>query len=125
MCVHVFLHFLLSSPSRAVSVSVSAEIIHIKAHPTLTELSLVYHSHLHQSNSLNHLPGQYIYINIPEISPIEWHPYVVTSSPLDGEIVLLIKDSRPGSFANRVAQLSRQQQRGVLPNSNFFSIEQA
>lgn len=28
-------------------------------------------------------PGQYCYINIPEISVMEWHPFSITSSPYD------------------------------------------
>ena len=29
------------------------------------------------------LMGQYVYINIPSISSLEWHPFTISSSPLD------------------------------------------
>ena len=32
---------------------------------------------------LNHLMGQYVYINIPAISSLEWHPFTISSAPID------------------------------------------
>ena len=35
------------------------------------------------SRPLCHLMGQYVYINIPLISSLEWHPFTISSSPTD------------------------------------------
>ena len=32
---------------------------------------------------LNHIMGQYVYINIPAISSLEWHPFTISSAPID------------------------------------------
>ncbi|ORZ40321.1 ferric reductase NAD binding domain-domain-containing protein, partial [Catenaria anguillulae PL171] len=31
--------------------------------------------------SMQYLPGQYVFINIPEIAPMQWHPFTLTSCP--------------------------------------------
>ena len=35
------------------------------------------------SHPLCHLMGQYVYINIPSISSLEWHPFTISSAPTD------------------------------------------
>ena len=32
---------------------------------------------------LTHLMGQYVYLNIPAVSSLEWHPFTISSSPVD------------------------------------------
>ena len=32
---------------------------------------------------LTHLMGQYVYLNIPAVSSLEWHPFTISSSPID------------------------------------------
>ena len=33
--------------------------------------------------SLDHQMGQYVFLNIPAISKLEWHPFTISSSPYD------------------------------------------
>ena len=35
------------------------------------------------SRTMSHLMGQYVYINVPAISSLEWHPFTISSSPVD------------------------------------------
>lgn len=35
------------------------------------------------SHPLCHLMGQYVYVNIPAVSSLEWHPFTISSSPTD------------------------------------------
>lgn len=35
------------------------------------------------SRAMSHLMGQYVYINIPSISSLEWHPFTISSAPVD------------------------------------------
>lgn len=39
----------------------------------------------------SHKPGQYLFLCCPKISPYEWHPFTITSSPQDSFISLHIK----------------------------------
>ena len=41
--------------------------------------------------TMNYNPGQYLYLNIPEISKYEWHPFTITSAPHEGFISVHIK----------------------------------
>lgn len=45
-------------------------------------------------------PGQYAFINIPEISRWQWHPFSIASSPNNDFMVFMIKKS--GDFTNRL-----------------------
>eukprot|EP00966_Prymnesium_polylepis_P294448 6799505-Prymnesium_polylepis.1 len=36
------------------------------------------------SGPLRHSPGQYVFLNVPAISPLQWHPFTLSSSPIDG-----------------------------------------
>lgn len=44
--------------------------------------------------------GQYLYINIPEISIVEYHPFSIISSPRDSTISILIKNN--GDWTNKL-----------------------
>ena len=39
----------------------------------------------------DHLPGMYLYLNIPELSGFEWHPFTITSAPEDDHLSLNIR----------------------------------
>jgi NAD(P)H-flavin reductase len=41
--------------------------------------------------------GQYLYLNVPSIAPIEWHPFSISSAPSDGIITCNIK-AAPGAL---------------------------
>ena len=36
--------------------------------------------------------GQYVFLNVPSISSLQWHPFSITSAPREGHIVVM---SRP------------------------------
>jgi len=63
--------------------------------------------------ALQHAPGQYAFINIPEISSLQWHPFSIASSPLDGASTFMIKNMAPGSgqFTDALHQLAQKQRR--------------
>merc|ERR1719223_138994 len=53
-------------------------------------------------------PGQYCFVNVPEISVWEWHPFSLCSSPLDRSAQMCIKSLGQGSFTQRLHGLARQ-----------------
>ena len=49
--------------------------------------------------------GQYIYLNVPSISRIEWHPFTISSAPSDGKVTCHIKKA-PGGNDTFTAKLN-------------------
>ena len=50
----------------------------------VTKLSYTVKYHVKEgSRPMSHLMGQYVYINIPAISSLEWHPFTISSAPVD------------------------------------------
>jgi len=45
-------------------------------------------------------PGQYVNVNIPSVSPLQWHPFTIASAPNDKHLDLIIK--RRGDWTARV-----------------------
>ena len=41
--------------------------------------------------ALSHTAGQYAFLNVPSISPLQWHPFTISSSPADGFSSLHVK----------------------------------
>jgi len=41
--------------------------------------------------SLRYQPGQWIFINVPEVSPWQWHPFTITSCPADPFVSIHIR----------------------------------
>ncbi|KYQ94318.1 superoxide-generating NADPH oxidase flavocytochrome [Tieghemostelium lacteum] len=41
--------------------------------------------------SFNYEPGQYLLLNVPHLSNLQWHPFTMTSSPLENVITLHIR----------------------------------
>ena len=47
--------------------------------------------------------GQFVYVNIPEISLLQWHPFTVASSPNSPFLILMLKVA--GDWTGRLAQV--------------------
>ncbi|KZV75118.1 NADPH oxidase A [Peniophora sp. CONT] len=71
--------------------------------------------------SFKYVPGQWLFINIPEISKWQWHPFTITSAPEDPYVSLHIRQvgdwtmelgEHLGAGPDVVAQLTRAAMRG-------------
>jgi NAD(P)H-flavin reductase len=56
--------------------------------------------------------GQYAWLCVPAVSPLEWHPFTVASPPADaagagGELTFFIKSMGAGTWTGRLAELAR------------------
>jgi len=41
--------------------------------------------------SFNYIPGQYLFMNVPEVSPYQWHPFTITSTPYEDFVSIHIR----------------------------------
>jgi ferredoxin-NADP reductase len=93
------LDVLLRSARSARSYSITAVT---PLHGAAVRLEVATHGRLHFA------PGQYAYVQLPAISPGEWHPLSVVAAPGDPTSVsFVITRAGPASFGARVASLSR------------------
>lgn len=53
-----------------------------------------------------HSPGMYVHVNFPQISKSEWHPFSLSSSPLDTAATLHIKDMGGESFTAKLHEFA-------------------
>ncbi|CAM9826458.1 unnamed protein product [Scytosiphon promiscuus] len=53
-----------------------------------------------------HEAGQYVFINVPSISLLEWHPFTIASCPDDRETTHYIKDMGPTTFTGKLRMLA-------------------
>jgi len=53
-----------------------------------------------------HSPGMFVMINVPKVSAWEWHPFSLSSSPLDETATLHIKSQGPNSFTGKLFELA-------------------
>ncbi|KAF9428635.1 hypothetical protein BGZ94_001658 [Podila epigama] len=44
-----------------------------------------------QKPSFNYKPGQYMFVNVPDISEYQWHPFTITSSPFEDYVSVHIR----------------------------------
>lgn len=71
---------------------------------------------------MNVTPGQYVFLNVPQVSVLEWHPYTLstTGAPSD-YLTVHIKGMGPGTWSDRVVCLCRSIQHvphgGMSPTS--------
>ena len=62
--------------------------------------------------AIQHLPGQFVYLYVPCLSPLEWHPFSLCSAPSDSASTLLIANrgansfQRAGCFTDKLWQLA-------------------
>lgn len=53
--------------------------------------------------SIHYRPGQHVYLNIPQLSKHEWHPFTITSSPIEQFISLDIRQD--GDWTGQLGRL--------------------
>ena len=66
---------------------------------------------------LDHRMGQYCFINIPQISPLEWHPFSISCSPLDSVTTHHIKSMGPQEWTGKLLDLAYEVNNGVSGRS--------
>jgi len=75
-------------------------------HPRLLEAS---HSHgitklvFEKDGSMKYEAGQYAFVNIPSVSPFQWHPFSFSSAPSSNTITFHIKDMGQSTWTNQLA----------------------
>ena len=53
--------------------------------------------------SMHYRPGQHVYLNIPRLSKYEWHPFTITSSPIESYVSLDIRQD--GDWTGNLGRL--------------------
>jgi len=63
--------------------------------------------------------GQYAFLNIPSITPLEWHPFTISSTPGDPNITFHIKDMGKNTWTARLARIYGSSKINSLPLVNL------
>lgn len=71
------------------------ELLRVIAHP-----SMVLELHIHKP-SMKFKPGQYVCVNFPAVSKLQWHPFTITSLPEDGYVGIHLRVC--GNWTRQVA----------------------
>jgi NADPH oxidase len=56
-----------------------------------------------EKDSFKYKPGQYLFLNIPEVSSLQWHPFTISSTPEEGFVSVHIRIV--GDWTKKVAHL--------------------
>ena len=73
-------------------------------------------STLADATTLAHEQGQYVFVNVPEIALLEFHPFSISSSPLDDASSCHIKSMGTSTWTGRLHALAqRLEKEGGLP----------
>eukprot|EP00741_Cyanophora_paradoxa_P002808 tig00000630_g2727.t1 len=68
-----------------------------------------------------HGSGQFVFLQLPALSGLEWHPMSISSDPSqDGRFTLHIRDRGPDTFTGRLAALAKA---GVAPGSVALRVD--
>jgi len=54
---------------------------------------------------INHEAGQYVYINIPDISQVAWHPFTISSAPFESASTIHVKSMKEDEWTGRLVTL--------------------
>ena len=93
-----FTLYIIERILREVRGNQKTEIIKVISHPSkVVEIRF-------KKQSLKYIPGQYVFLCVPEISAYEWHPFTLTSSPDQEEssIHMRIAGDWTGKLAKRL-----------------------
>lgn len=73
-------------------------------------------STLADAKTFAHEQGQYVFVNVPEIALLEFHPFSISSSPLDEASSCHIKSMGTGTWTGRLHALAQKlEKEGGLP----------
>eukprot|EP00541_Cyclophora_tenuis_P000342 CAMPEP_0116574856 /NCGR_PEP_ID=MMETSP0397-20121206/19632_1 /TAXON_ID=216820 /ORGANISM="Cyclophora tenuis, Strain ECT3854" /LENGTH=560 /DNA_ID=CAMNT_0004103679 /DNA_START=75 /DNA_END=1757 /DNA_ORIENTATION=- len=74
-----------------------------------------------KTDGFDYNPGQYVFLSVPEISLFEWHPFSISSSPLQSVVTLHIR--KAGTFTTALYELAkRKQQVSILFEGPYGSV---
>ena len=74
-----------------------------------------------KTDGFDYNPGQYIFLSVPEISLFEWHPFSVSSSPLQSVVTLHIR--KAGTWTTALYELAqKKQQVSILFEGPYGSV---
>jgi predicted ferric reductase len=72
-------------------------------HFNISKTSSFIYLHIKKQKGYNHLEGEYVFLNCPDISYWQWHPFSVCSSELSPYVSFLIKNG--GDFTGKLIEL--------------------
>jgi NADPH oxidase len=58
-----------------------------------------------KSTAFAYNPGQYVYLAIPEISWLQWHPFSISSSPAQRSVTIYVR--KAGNWTTALSQLAK------------------
>ena len=66
------------------------------------------------SPSFKYKAGQYLFLNVPAVSSLQWHPFTITSAPDDPYVSVHI--CQVGDFTNELGEaLGCNNEKGAIP----------
>jgi Ferric reductase like transmembrane component/FAD-binding domain len=73
-----------------------------------------------RTDNFQYNPGQYVYIAIPEISPFQWHPFSIVSSPNEPSVKLLIR--KLGNWTTALHDLAKKKSQYPFSSKDHTAI---
>ena len=61
--------------------------------------------------------GQYVFINVPEVNSLQWHPFTVASSPSNPYLILMIK--KAGDWTGKFIRLLYEKKKEMMKFDEF------
>lgn len=98
----------------------SVDVITLRAVKGGTELRFRVGDKL-QCEAMRHEAGQYCFVNVPELALLEFHPFTISSSPLDDTSSCHIKAMGASTWTQKLQNLAaaHEKSRGMLPMINI------
>jgi ferredoxin-NADP reductase len=78
----------------------------------------------------SHYPGQYVFLNIPALDPLQWHPFTISSGPAadpsapGASLTFHIKDMGPKTWTHDLADLALSLRGGAGVSASPASLDQ-
>ncbi len=85
--LHIFFLPCLVSVQREWKRKYPAEVLAINE-----QAASVLHLTLRKPSDFDYRPGQYLFLNCAQIATFEWHPFTITSSPLEETLAVHIRN---------------------------------